>query len=658
MEAVSKTKSCEFCLEEVLEENLLLRRVLERSGIGFWSGDLPLDRLNLDNQASKLFFISPREEISVDLLWNRLHPDDLESTRLAMERAVWGRTMFESEYRAVNPGSGEVRWLRSLGQAAYASDGTPVRFGGISYDISDFKRVEEALRVSEEKFSRAFRLNTSAMAITRLSDGFFIDVNDRWCELTGFPRIEAVGKTCPELKLWKNPEERARAARELERRGSICNREYTFVKKSGKEWIGLFSSQISMLSEEKVLITSLIDVTGRKRNEENLLKIRTELEQRVLERTSELKAASLYARSLIEVSPDPLVTISMEGKITDVNQASERATGFSRTDLIGKDFSEFFTEPERARAGYESVFRKGIVRDYPLQLKHRKGQIMPVLYNASVYRDEQGRIKGVFAAARDITRLKRAEEALQRAYGELEQKVEERTRELMQSEAKLRKAHSDLKKVMNRLEDIREEERTAIARELHDELGQVLAGFRMDLSWLLKRLPPDRIELIRKTEFMKGYIDPAIELIRRISSELRPGILDDLGLVATVEWQLQVLRNRTGMECEFDSHIDESGLDGKLKTVLFRIVQESITNIIRHSGATLLRINLVQYDGHLNLTVADNGKGISPQDLRKKSSTGIRGMRERLAAYDGEVNIRGKRGEGTVIDITIPFKNR
>lgn len=125
--------------------------------------------------------------------------------------------------------------------------------------------------------------------------------------------------------------------------------------------------------------------------------------------TAQLKAAQFYARSLIEVSLDPLVTISAEGKITDVNEASVQATGVPRGKLIGTDFSDYFTEPDKARAGYEQVFRLGVVRDYPLELRHREGRVMSVLYNASVYRDERGKIAGVFAAARDVTERKQAE---------------------------------------------------------------------------------------------------------------------------------------------------------------------------------------------------------------------------------------------------------
>jgi len=143
-----------------------------------------------------------------------------------------------------------------------------------------------------------------------------------------------------------------------------------------------------------------------------------------------LERSNAYNRSLIEASLDPLVTIGPDGKITDVNAATEAVTGRSRQELIGTDFSDYFTEPARARAGYEQVFREGAVRDYELAIRHRDGRITPVLYNASVYRDEHGEVIGVYAVARDITSVKRAEEALHALNMELEQRVAKRTAQL------------------------------------------------------------------------------------------------------------------------------------------------------------------------------------------------------------------------------------
>ncbi len=152
-----------------------------------------------------------------------------------------------------------------------------------------------------------------------------------------------------------------------------------------------------------------------------LRKAKDELEIKVQERTAELKAASAYNRSLIEASLDPLVTINPEGKITDANTAAEKITGYSAQELIGTDFADYFTEPDNARAGYKLVFQEGLVKNYELAIRHKNGWLTPVIYNASLYRDGDGQVVGVFAAARDITERKRAEDELTRSNEDLQQ---------------------------------------------------------------------------------------------------------------------------------------------------------------------------------------------------------------------------------------------
>ncbi len=187
---------------------------------------------------------------------------------------------------------------------------------------------------------------------------------------------------------------------------------------------------------EGVVIT-FVDVADIKEAEEALRRLNFELEQRVSDRTAELHAASLYARSLIEASLDPLVTISPEGRITDVNEATEQVTGRTRRELIGTDFSDYFTDPRSAKAGYRKVLAEGHVRDYPLTIRHTSGNTTDVLYNATVYRNQAGEVQGIFAAARDITEVKRAEAALREANETLEQRVSERTVELQESRQRL-----------------------------------------------------------------------------------------------------------------------------------------------------------------------------------------------------------------------------
>lgn len=197
------------------------------------------------------------------------------------------------------------------------------------------------------------------------------------------------------------------------------NSEYRIVRPDGQvRWINALGRGVYAERGRPVRMMGIcIDITERKQAEEALRKAREELEDRVRERTKELKKANealqqagAYNRSLIEASLDPLVTIGPDGQVTDVNRATEKVTGRSRTELIGTDFSGYFTEPEKADEGYRAVFREGSVRDYPLEIRHTSGRVTPVLYNATVYRDDAGQVVGVFAAARDVTERRRAEQ--------------------------------------------------------------------------------------------------------------------------------------------------------------------------------------------------------------------------------------------------------
>lgn len=217
-----------------------------------------------------------------------------------------------------------------------------------------------------------------------------------------------------------------------------------------------------------------------------------------------------------------------------------------------------------------------------------------------------------------------------------------------------RAAQEQLRNLAEYLQTAREEERTQIAREVHDEFGQALTALKMDVAWLTKRLPPQETKLIEKTESMSTLVDGTMQMVRRIATELRPGMLDDLGLLATMEWQAQEFTERTGIVCELKLTEQDLGLERDLATALFRIFQEILTNIMRHASATRVEVNLESSPDELRLIIRDNGQGITPRQIDNLDSLGLLGMRERARAWDGSVTFQGKRGQGTTVTIRIP----
>jgi signal transduction histidine kinase len=250
------------------------------------------------------------------------------------------------------------------------------------------------------------------------------------------------------------------------------------------------------------------------------------------------------------------------------------------------------------------------------------------------------------------TRLARLVPAVHRALREAQERVERR-----RAEARLRESHEQLRALSVYLQHVREEERTRIAREVHDELGQALTSCKLDLSWLANRLPDRQRALIEKTKALSAHIDSTIQTVRRISTELRPGILDHLGLVAALEWQANEFQTRTGIKCDVHAHLKQPLLDhADLNTAFFRIFQETLTNIIRHAGATHVTVDLKQARRRIILEVKDNGRGITPAEISNTKSMGLLGMRERAGLLGGDFEIGPlNSGKGTKVTVSMPL---
>lgn len=222
------------------------------------------------------------------------------------------------------------------------------------------------------------------------------------------------------------------------------------------------------------------------------------------------------------------------------------------------------------------------------------------------------------------------------------------------NEQRLRDSREQLRALTAHMEKVREEERTRIAREIHDELGQALTGLKMDLAWCGARLP-HQSPLQEKSLSMVRAIDSTVEAVRRLSTELRPAILDNLGLIPAIEWLAQDFQKRSGVPCEFITPEDNLPLDDERATALFRIAQEALTNVARYAGAKSVQILLEHEDGQLLLRIRDNGRGITDEQSKGGHSFGLLGMRERAHLLGGTFDISGKEGHGTTLTVRIPL---
>lgn len=220
------------------------------------------------------------------------------------------------------------------------------------------------------------------------------------------------------------------------------------------------------------------------------------------------------------------------------------------------------------------------------------------------------------------------------------------------------KSQEQLRNLSAYLESVREDERTRISHDIHDELGQMLSLLKIDLKWLENRISSDQLSLLMKIESMSKLIDSIIEWVHKISKELRPSILDNLGIVAAIEWLAEELTKATEISCKVKITPVNLVLNDELSTAVFRILQETLTNVIRHSGATRVDIQLVKIKKIFILKVKDNGIGISREKVNNPNSLGLIGIKERVRSLKGKFRIQGIQNKGTTLSIQLPLDNR
>jgi len=363
-----------------------------------------------------------------------------------------------------------------------------------------------------------------------------------------------------------------------------------------------------------------------------------ELQNEELRRTHlELERARDRYAELYDFAPVGYFTLSANGAIVEANLTGAALLNVTRSFLIGAPLSHFVAPEDRAKyAGYRR--RLGQSQEpqrIEIRLVRPGGTPFYARLEGVALADGEGRFERSRVAVSDVS--EQVQSAAARRESERLVRLTEQLRELSA-----------------RLQSIREEERTRIARAIHDELGQTLTGLKMDVAWLQKHLDPPQPALLAKMQAMSGLIDTTIQTVRRISTELRPGILD-LGLVATIEWQLQDFQTRTGIESNLISAPEETTLDADGATASFRIFQEILTNVVQHAQATRVEVSLEETAAFLTLRVQDNGRGMTEAEIHSPKSIGLLGMQERARLRAGEVQFQGIPGQGTTVTVRLPL---
>ncbi|MDI6782881.1 MAG: PAS domain S-box protein [bacterium] len=494
--------------------------------------------------------------------------------------------------------------------------GAPATFA-VLRDITERKQTVEVLRKSEAQYRTVVETSPDIIYTISAEDRTITLLNPAFEKATGWSCAEWLGKSFITL-IHPNDVSLAIATFQQVLRGETpTTYELRIRAKSGEYLIGEFTS-IPQIEHGQVIgeLGIVRDITDNKRAEE------------------ELRESEARYRMLVETSPDAILVIDLNGNILMVNHQTMALTGYEyATEIIGQNILGWIVPQDQPRIveNLLKTIQTGFIKKFDCMACKKDGTLFSLELNASLIIDTQGTPKAFIAVLRDITDRKQAEE-------------------------KLKNSQQELRSLAVYLQSVREDERTRISREIHDELGQILTVLKMDVSWLGKRFSKEQKLLLEKTKDMEQLIDRTIKTVKRISAELRPGLLDDLGLPATLEWQADEFHRHTRIPCKVTSKPADIMINREQATGLFRIFQETLTNITRHAHATRVTVSLIKKRRMLTLTVKDNGKGITNKQINAVKSLGLIGIRERALSLGGKAEIKGIRGKGTTVIISIHIK--
>jgi PAS domain S-box-containing protein len=484
----------------------------------------------------------------------------------------------------------------------------------LANDITEKLKAEEKLIASEVRYRRLFEAAKDGILILNPDTGTIDDVNPFLMDMLGYLHTEFLGKQLWEIGLFRDIIANKSAFIELKKERYIRYENLPLKTKDGRAiWVEFVSNAYDV-GGKQVIQCNIRDITERKKAEEKTI-----------------RSEERY-KDLVENITDLICTHDMDGWILSANKAAEKIMGYSFNSEKKMNIKDILS-PDK-KDGFDT---------YMVAIKehgHAEG-LMKVLTDKGELRiwEFQNTLKSDGAApivrgfARDITERRKAE-------------------------ALIKESNKELQELAAHLQTIREEERAHLAREVHDVLGQQITGLKMDMIWLNKRINNKDETMEERFKEMLLLADEMVKTVRKISSELRPGILDDLGLVAALEWQSNEFEKRTGVECLFPTLPSLPDISQTTATGIFRIYQETLTNVARHAEATRVSASITADTTNIKLTVADNGRGLDVAEMKSKKTLGLVGMRERAAMMGGKLTVETRMEGGTLVTLLVPVQKK
>lgn len=505
-------------------------------------------------------------------------------------------------------------WADIVFTALLDDRGELMGFAKITRDRTEYKRAQEQIA------HQARLIEGTTDVIVSVDRQFHVISWNRGAEAEyGYVMNEVIGRRAHDVFRTTSTEEQQTVIRhELERLG-YWKGEVIHHKKDGLRLHLLYSVSETRDIQGKVDGYVLVgrDISALKAEEAQLRKFNETLATQVREKTAELI-------TVFERMSDGILAFDNLGTINYVNQQAAKMNKCRPEDLIGVNFWKRF--PMASNNEFGENFHRAMENQQNVHFEMFSPSL-ELWIECFIYPSRDG----LSLFFRDITENRKAEETVLRTSEELRQ-------------------------LASHLQDVREEERAMIAREIHDELGQQLTGIKMDVSWVARHLGTERTDgLEARVKGTLGLLDTTINTVRRIATELRPSILDDLGLVAAIEWQCQEFSRRSGIKSSFRSSFNDFPFEPSTAIGLFRICQESLTNVARHSGGDQVRIDLDWMNDRLTLRIRDNGIGLLANVAGSKKTLGLVGMRERAIMMGGELRVCNAAEGGLILEADIPL---
>ncbi|HUR59308.1 MAG TPA: PAS domain S-box protein [Opitutaceae bacterium] len=650
--------------KELAAEKARLVAAQAISKVGSWETDVKSGCVSWSEETHRIFETDPASfEPSHHAVMQLVHPDDRLIVDQAFVRSQGARepSMIEHRLRMTD---GRIKIVEERWQILYDEQGRPVRAVGTCQDITERRRADAMMRASEARYHTLFDYAPDGILISDAA-GRNLDANATICRLLGYERHELLRLSRTDVVVREK-----RSAGETGSGPDAAHADYdgerTLRRKDGSP---LAVEILCTPMPDGNLLDMIRDITVRKAHEREILRLSrlyaalSQVNHAIATTQTRGDLFNKVCRALVEFGGFPLAWIGWVDaetrRVIPMGQWGEPSHYITAINVFADD------RPE-GRGPVGTAIREGkhsVSNDFandPRTLPWREiAEGAHIRAVASFPIRENGAVVGAMTVYSREAGLFQDKEImlLQEAAGDVGIGIDNLNRDAArrQAETDLRATQGQLHALIGRMHTVREEEAKRIARELHDDLGQKLTGLNMELDGLGRKLSHPTTAELNQLEKMRTVVDHTIEVVQKISGELRLSQLDLLGLTAAVEWHSQEFARHAGIACRV-THLDETpGLSDIQRTTVFRILQEALTNIARHAGATEVVVSLQALADELVLTVNDNGRGITAAELRDQKSIGLLGMRERALLVGGDVTITGAARAGTTVRVRIPL---